>query len=88
MNRRWNADGDAAGAKTNIDNEYLAAIVEYNKQCSTSVVADQTVLGVNAQPNSYGTTAAAVTGGPFSGIPGNSGNPFVTTNSAIVQRGK
>lgn len=57
INRRWNADGDAATAKQNIDSEYLAAIVEYNKQCHTSVVADQTFLGVNAQPNSYGNGA-------------------------------
>jgi hypothetical protein len=53
INRPWNSDGDSATAKTNIDNEYLKAIVEYNAQCRTSVVADQTFLGVNAQPNSY-----------------------------------
>ena len=53
MNRPWTADADAVRAKQQIDDDYLSALAEYNKANGTSVQPDASVLGVNAQPNTF-----------------------------------
>jgi hypothetical protein len=53
IDRPWNTDSGTSQAKTDIDNNYIAAIDAYNKQYGTDIKPDQSVLGVNAQPSHY-----------------------------------
>ena len=53
IDRPWNADDDAARAKQNIDNRYVQALQDYNQKYGTTIAPDQSVLGVDAQPNTY-----------------------------------
>lgn len=53
MNRPWAADADAAGAKKQIDDAYLADLAAYNATNGTSVAPDQARLGTAAQTTGY-----------------------------------
>ena len=53
MNRPWTADADSAAAKQSIDNQYLQALADYNAKNGTNEQPDKSVLGVNAQPNTF-----------------------------------
>lgn len=53
MNRAWTADADAGAAKKSIDDQYLQALANYNATNGTNELPDASVLGVNAQPNTF-----------------------------------
>jgi hypothetical protein len=53
INRTWNGDQDAANAKLLIDNRYQEGLAAWNKANNGNVAVDKSVLGVDAQPNSY-----------------------------------
>ena len=53
INRPWNADQDSANVKASLDKQYIDKINQYNKQYGTNLKPDASVLGVNAQPNSF-----------------------------------
>lgn len=53
MNRPWGADADAAKAKEVIDQKYIDNLNAYNQRYGKSTQPDISVLGVDAQPNTY-----------------------------------
>ena len=53
IDRAWNADDGTKAAKQAIDDLYTTRLGEYNKANGTNVQADQSMLGVNAQPNDW-----------------------------------
>jgi hypothetical protein len=53
INRTWNTDQDTKSSKLAIDNLYQQGVDAWNKANNGSAKVDTTVLGVNAQPNSY-----------------------------------
>lgn len=53
LDRPWNADADAKAQKEALDQAYLAEIQDYNQRFGTNLQPDNTVLGVNVQPNAF-----------------------------------
>jgi len=53
INRTWNTDQDTKSSKLAIDNLYQQSVDAWNKANNGSAKVDTTVLGVNAQPNTY-----------------------------------
>ena len=47
----WNTGADTAAQKQELDQRYLQALDTYNQQNGTNIQPDQSVLGVNVQPN-------------------------------------
>ena len=80
MNRPWTADADSAAAKQSIDNQYLQALADYNAKNGTNEQPDKSVLGVNAQPNTFTPTDHSNDGffGPLAKTLGMDTNTFGT----------
>jgi hypothetical protein len=53
INRPWNADQDSINQKAALDKAYIDKINQYNQQFGTNLKPDASVLGANAQPNSF-----------------------------------
>ena len=53
INRPWNADVDAQTQKLALDQQYIQAVRDYNTKHGTNYAPEESVLGVNAQPNVY-----------------------------------
>ena len=53
IDRPWNADVDAQMQKTALDQQYIQAVQDYNAKHGTSYAPEQSVLGINAQPNVF-----------------------------------
>ena len=62
---RWNTDPDAARQKLVLDKQYTDALAAYNQQKGTNIQPDQSVLGVNAQPNMWWRVPDSGGGGLF-----------------------
>ena len=80
MNRPWTADADSAATKQSIDNQYLQALADYNAKNGTNEQPDKSVLGVNAQPNTFTPTDHSNDGffGPLAKTLGMDTNTFGT----------
>lgn len=53
INRDWNRDADAQAQKMALDRQYLADLEAYAQQTGEAVTPDQSVLGLNVQPNTF-----------------------------------
>ena len=68
INRPWNADQDSANVKASLDKQYIDKINQYNKQYGTNLKPDASVLGIDAQPNSFTVQPTGSGPGLFGGI--------------------
>ncbi len=53
INRSWVEDADGIAQKDALDKQYLASVDKYNAQTGGHAVADKTMLGAFAQPNTF-----------------------------------
>jgi hypothetical protein len=53
INRDWNRDEDSRRQKEALDKQYLDTLAAYAAQTGEQVAPDPSVLGVNAQPNTF-----------------------------------
>jgi hypothetical protein len=53
INRPWNADIDAQNQKLALDQQYIQAVRDYNTKYGTNYAPEESVLGIDAQPNPF-----------------------------------